>query len=373
MRERRIRGTAWGRGLWATAAALALMSTAGLAHADRDDEQPPTTQPPPAPPTPPPAPPPTYAPPPAPYTPPPPPPSYAPPPGGGPKQEYDEPLVTGTARLADRFYEVGPFTGAGGPLAVAGLAGLPSLSGVRVLENHGYISKFTIAFLVAMGQGNSRYTGSTYHKDAAGNTWRTDYYRPKTPAEREADRRVMHAAVSAEYVMEMSVYGAMPWGKNDSNYGVARGFELYLGGETTVGGSSDLPIILQIAFVGAYIRGDGVQFKPGQGRSRNNAPAGSPANDVFHDLYYSNFGVMLRANIPITAWVEAYVHWDLNFLTLFDLSGKKMLEKGYVWTSPLRAGINFNITDRAYIRAHGSLNGTSTATLGYVGEVGLRF
>lgn len=289
---------------------------------------------------------------------------------GASKQEYDEPLVTGTARFSDRFYELGAFVGAGGPLAVAGLAGLPTLAGVRVQENHGYISKFTIAFLMAMGQGNSRYVGSSYSTDSRGNVWRTDYYRPKSPAEREADRRAMTAAISAEYLMEMAVYGSVAWGKNDTQYGIAKGFELYLGGETSIGGPSDLPTILQIAFVGSYIRGDSVQFQPGQGRAVQN---GSQPAALFHDLYYSNVGVMLRANVPFTRWFEAYVHWDLNFLTLFDLGGKKVAEKGWVWTSPLRGGLNLNVTDRAYIRAHGSLNGLSTKTIGWAAEAGVRF
>lgn len=357
---------------WGVGVATMIFLTAGVVHADQDprDDDGPTPTPTPIAPTPI-----APAPAPGPIADPSPPPSSAPPSMTAPpaaKQEYDEPLVTGTARFSDRFYELGLFVGAGGPLAVAGLAGMPTLAGVRVQENHGYISKFTIAFLLAMGQGNSRYVGSSYSTDSKGNVWRTDYYRPKSAAEREADRRAMSAAISAEYLMEMAVYGSVPWGKNDTQYGLAKGFELYLGGEVPIGGPSDLPTILQIAFACAYVRGDTVQFKPGQGRA---APTdgGGNAPGVFHDLYYSNIGLMLRANIPFTRWAEAYVHWDLNFLTLFDLSGKKVAEKGYVWTSPLRAGLNFNVTDRAYLRAHGSLNGLSTQTLGWAGEVGVRF
>ncbi|MBI2391869.1 MAG: hypothetical protein HYV09_19920 [Deltaproteobacteria bacterium] len=342
-------------------AVIAVVAFAGQAFAqdgqgeDRKDETAPPTPPPPTPYTPPP---PTYA----------PSPSIAEPPPSPKKkyddQEYDEPWVTGTARLADRFYEGGPFTGAGGPLAINGLESPVALGGVRVLENHGYLSKLFIATLMAMGQGNSRYMGSTYHRDSAGNTWRTDYYRPLTPAEREANARAMNAAISAEYVMELTVYSPSLTLANRDERAVAKGFEFYIGGEFPLGKTSgkDLPSIMQIAFVGSHITADGI-FKAGEG------PYPQSTTSYRAPLYYSNLGVMVRTIFPITAWAEAYVHWDLNILTLF----KQQPEKGYVWTSPFRAGLNFNITDRAYVRAHGSVNGFGAYALGWHSELGVRF
>ncbi len=286
------------------------------------------------------------------------------------EEDYGEPLVTGTARLADRFYEGGPFIGSGGPLAVPGLASSVGLSGVRVLENHGYISKFTIAMIMAMGQSNGRYVGSTYHRDAAGNTWRTDYYRPLTAAERRAQQEAMRAAISAEYVMELNVYSTGLFGLGGDDRARARGFEFYLGGHVPLGKGEghDLPSILQIAFVGSHVHAPNVEFEPGKG------PNGEAATAVHREhVYYTNLGVMLRAIVPINAWVEGYVHWDANVLSLFDLSGKKLREKGWVWTSPLRAGLNVNVTDRAYVRGHASLNGFGTHGLGWHAEAGIRF
>ncbi len=355
-----------GHSIRAVAFTLMTVALSGTARADENEERKDgEVTPPPPPPTPPPSNPPPV------YTPPPPTTSLAepPPPKKKDDQEYDEPWVTGTARLADRFYEGGPFMGKGGMFAVAGLASDVNLSGVRVLENHGYLSKFTIAMLMAMGQGNSRYVGSSYSRDSAGNTWRTDYYRPLTPAEREANARAMQAAISAEYVFEMVVYSpSLSPVKKEDNKSFAKGFELYLGGQTPLGDrTGGLPTILQIAFVGSHVTTDAF-FKPGE--------AGTPANTVgplaAKRLYYTNIGVMLRAIIPITTWLEGYVHWDINILSLFAKQ-QNFIDKGYVWTSPLRGGINVNLTDRAYVRGHGSINAFGTHGIGWAGEIGVRF
>lgn len=361
------------RGRWAAVVTGAMLAWSAPALAQEanegrvDDPPPAPTAPPPAPP--PAAPPPTFA---------PPPPSTSiaePPPAPKKKYEgdFDEPWVTGTARLADRFYEGGPFAGSGGMFAINGLASAVALGGVRVLENHGYLSKLTIATMMAMGQGNSRYVGSTYSRDSAGNTWRTDYYRPLTPAEREANARAMNAAISAEYVMELAVYSPSLTAGNRDEKAMAKGFEFYLGGEFPLGQTSgkDLPTIMQIAFVGSHVTTDAF-FKPGEGPNGSTPPGGTPSTANHREtLYYSNLGVMIRTIFPITTWAEAYVHWDLNILSLFAKEENR--QKGYVWTSPLRAGLNFNLTDRAYVRAHGSINGFGAYGLGWHGELGVRF
>jgi hypothetical protein len=118
------------------------------------------------------------------------------------------------------------------------------------------------------------------------------------------------------------------------------------------------------------VRAPGAAFKPGEGPGNGE---GAIATQHAEDLYYSNLGVMLRAYVPITAWLEGYAQADLNVLSLFDIGGKKVKEKGYVWTSPLRAGLNVNATDRVYLRAHGSVNGFGAYALGWQGEVGVRF
>lgn len=348
-----------------TIGSLAGTAFAGEGNEGRNDGESPPPPPPPPPAPPPSAPPTTFLPP------PPSQPSIAepPPPKPAPKDDaqYDEPWVTGTARLADRFYEGGPFVGSGGFFAVPGLQTPVALGGVRVMENHGYLSKLTIATLMAMGQSNNRYVGSTYSRDYKGNTWRTDYYRPLTAAERNANARAMNAAISAEYVMELAVYSPSLTPGDRSTTSAAKGFEYYLGGEFPVGETTgkDLPTIMQIAFGMAHVTTDAF-FAAGGVPGQPNSAEGQRRT-----LYYTNVGVMLRTFFPINAWAEAYVHWDLNILTLFAKGSTR--DSGYVWTSPLRAGLNFNITDRAYIRGHGSINGFGSYALGWHGELGVRF
>src|SRR5207249_2742292 len=138
------------------------------------------------------------------------------------EEEDDGPMITGTRRLAERFYEVGAFTAFGGPLAMKGIDGNIGLTGIRVLENHGYISKFTIAMLIAMGQSNSRYVGSSYSSDGR-YVYRTDYYRALTPAERAAQEQMIADAINGEYVMELSVYSNGLMGYNPGTV-TGRGF-----------------------------------------------------------------------------------------------------------------------------------------------------
>jgi hypothetical protein len=42
-------------------------------------------------------------------------------------------------------------------------------------------------------------------------------------------------------------------------------------------------------------------------------------------------------------------------------------------TSPLRAGLLLNLTDRAYVKANGSVNVLGGFGLGYGAELGVRF
>ncbi len=286
------------------------------------------------------------------------------------KDETPEtPLFTGTGRLAERFYEIAPFYGMGDVLAVNGLNSPVGSTGIRVLENHGYLSKILIGTLMAMGQSDRKYVGSTY-----GYNYRIDYYRSLTPEERRAQAEAMKAAINSEYVMELAVHTAGLWSvKPGVTQG--RGFEFYLGGETSVSSESLYPTILQIAFAMSHVKTDDAEFKAGEGPHGDtiSGPAGVLPQIHKESLYYTNVGLMLRLYVPITSFLEVYAHWDANILSLFDLGGKNFKEKGYVWTSPFRAGVILNLTDRAYIRGHGTVNGFGAYGLGWHGEAGVRF
>ncbi|MFI5301072.1 MAG: hypothetical protein ACHREM_23560 [Polyangiales bacterium] len=291
-----------------------------------------------------------------------------------PEADHDDeepPLTTGTRRLAERFYELGMFTGLGGPLQTGGIAGGSiGLTGIQVLENHGYISKFTIAMLIAMGQPRANYVGSTTTY-SGGYVYRTDYYTPLTDAQRAAQAEQIAGAINGEYVMELKVYTDGLWGLNP---GVARGsgFEFYLGGQVVLAGGP-LPWVLEIAGAASYLSASNVPFNAGAGPSDGNAQDPLYTGGVHnHTLSYTNFGVMLRMHAPINEYFELFAQWDLNALQLFSDAAAHR-DQGELYTSPLRLGAIANVTDRVYLRGLMSLNSLGTDGFGYEADLGLRF
>lgn len=276
---------------------------------------------------------------------------------------------TGTNRFGERFYDLGVFTGMGGPVAAPGADGSVGLTGIRVMENHGYLSKFLVFTMMAMGMRNNAYVGSSYSRDSYGNTWRTDYYRSLTPQERQAQQQALSAAVNAEYVMELNVYTRGLWGFSPGST-QAGGFEYYLGGATVLA-EGRIPTILQIAGAFSYLSVSNANFKGGQGPHGADNP-----NAVHAESYkYWNVGVMLRAMIPINEWLEASIQWDINILSFWDITGSKFKggKTDNLMSSPLRAGLLLNLTDRAYLKANGSANVLGGFGLGYGAELGVRF
>lgn len=296
-----------------------------------------------------------------------------------PRREVDDDeswlTSTGTNRFGERFYDLGVFTGMGGPVAAPGADAGVGLTGIRVMENHGYLSKFLVFTLMAMGMRNNAYVGSSYSKDSYGNTWRTDYYRSLTPAEREAQQQALSAAVNAEYLMELNVYTRGLWGFAPGST-QAGGFEYYLGGATVLA-QGRMPTILQIAGTFSWLGVKNARFKAGQGPGATPDDPTSPSmtGSYLHDYDYWNVGVMLRAMIPINEWVEATVQWDINILSFWDLGGSKFKsgKTDNLFTSPLRAGVVANLTDRAYLKVNGSVNVLGGFGLGYGAELGVRF
>jgi hypothetical protein len=276
---------------------------------------------------------------------------------------------TGTNRFGERFYDLGVFTGMGGPVAAPGADASVGLTGIRVMENHGYLSKILVFTLMAMGMRNNAYVGSSYSTDAYGNTWRTDYYRSLTPEERAEQEQALSSAVNAEYLMELNVYTRGLWGFAPGSV-QAGGFEYYLGGETVIA-QGRIPTILQIAGTVSWLGVKNAAFKANEGPNAASSPNATHAES--YD--YLNFGVMLRAMIPVNEWIEASVQWDLNILSFWDLSGSRFKkgETKYLMTSPLRAGLLLNLTDRAYVKANGSVNVLGGFGLGYGAELGVRF
>ncbi|MFI5296714.1 MAG: hypothetical protein ACHREM_01340 [Polyangiales bacterium] len=263
------------------------------------------------------------------------------------RDEQYRPLTTGTRRLSDRFYEVGFFAGVGGPLQMGGIAGSGiGMTGVQVLENHGYLSKFTIAALVAMAHG--QIGGGANSKED------------------------MDTALKGNYLMEVRVYTDGLWGLNP---GAARGqgFESYLGGEVIVA-DGRLPWVLDVAGTAAYITAASVPFNAGVGPSDGKPQDPAYLGGVhYHALDYVNFGLMLRLHAPINEYFELLAQWDLNLLQIYGTDVATRRDQRTLFTSPLRIGAVANLTDRIYVRGIACFNSIGTDGLGYEGDFGVRF
>jgi hypothetical protein len=306
---------------------------------------------------------------------PPPPPVVPPPvvtPGASaatpPDEDTSEPLWTGTARLAGRYYEVGLQAGTGG-LIFAEDAGAVGITGVRVFEHHGYLSKLFVAALVAMGQSNGRYVGSTY--STQGNyVVRTDYYRSLTSEERAANAAAVDSAISGEYSWELTYYtnGLFGYEPGDSR---ATGFDSSLGVDFALGNIGPLPVVLTVGGYGAYVKTNAVW----KDRGATTPGATGALEPVSHptELTYRGLGLFARLHVPVTRFADVYAEWDLNAFSRAGANAERRAA-GEVNSSPLKLGGCLNLTDRAYVRAgviFGGL-GFSDGKLGTQLELGVR-
>jgi len=220
--------------------------------------------------------------------------------------------------------------------------------------------------LLRRNADDRKYVGSSY-----GYNYRVDYYRSLSPEERAAQQAQLKEALEGNYIMELMVYAPNLAG-DPKGMPQARGFKYYLGGTSELGMLGDLSSVWQIAFVMSHMAVDNVRFKAGEGPGSDVDALGATGKHL-GSVYYSNIGLMLRAVVPLTRYMEGFGQWDANVLSLFDTSGKKLKSDGYLWTSSLRVGVTLNATDRLYVKGYGSLNGFGDYGLGAQAEAGLRF
>lgn len=270
-------------------------------------------------------------------------------------EEDESPLWTGTTRLASRYYEVGLNIAIGGLMRAPGAESI-GLTGVSVFEHHGLISKIGVAALVALGQSNGKYVGST--TTVEGNyVVRRDYYRSLTPEEQAAQAAAVQAAIRGEYTANLTVYSRGLFGLNPGTT-QGSGAEFNIGMDIPITTIEQLPVVLTVGLNAASISAP-VVWKD--------------AKDLRRELTYSNLGFLARLHIPVTRYADMVVEWHLNALVLngFD----KPLAEGTLHTSPLRVGMYGNITDRAYLKGQLILSGFgfSEGRLGYQAELGVRF
>jgi hypothetical protein len=276
--------------------------------------------------------------------------------GSSDDDDDGQPLWTGTTRFASRFYEVGITAGMGG-LLYAPDAGLVGMSGLSIQEHHGLLSKVGVALLVALGQSNSRYVGST--TTVEGNyIVRRDYYRSLTPEERAAQAAAVAAAINGEYTTTLTVYGRDFLGIGPGATQAA-GAEFSLGVDFNTFDIGQLPSVLTIGFYAASL----------------SAPASwkSPGSKV-SEISYTNLGVVGRWHVPASRYADLFLEWDANVLQLF-LAGDEARASGKLYTSPLKIGAYGHLTDRAYLRGQINMGGVGVGD-GKIGaqlELGVRF
>lgn len=223
--------------------------------------------------------------------------------------------------------------------------------GLRFMEHHGLITKFSVGLLAALGTSGDRVeTGRTVERQGDYEVT-TVYSRRKTDAEREADAAVVAGALSGEYVTELMLYTDGLFGSGAGKADRVRGGDFYLGGNFAGPFVLDLPSIFDIGVVYSYNHASNVLFDDGH-----------RAN-----VEFVNFGLMVRYQVPVTALLEVLAQVDLNVYGL--LTSKK---DNTVRGTPLRLGAYLNLTDRVYARPMITYT-TGTSGLGKVLEAGIRF
>lgn len=270
--------------------------------------------------------------------------------------DHDPPLWTGTTRFASRYYELGVTAGMGGLVHAPGAEAI-GMSGLTVQEHHGLVSKVGVALLVALGQSNSRYVGST--TTVEGNyIVRRDYYRSLTPAERAAQAAALASAINGEYTTTLTVYSRNFLGVSPGST-QASGAEFSLGVDFNTFDIGALPSVLTLGFFAGSLSAP-VTWK-------------GPANPL-KELTYTNVGMVGRWHFPATRYADLYLEWDANIIQLFiDAEAERL--KGNIYTSPLKLGAYAHLTDRAYLKGQATFGGLgfSEGRFGVQAEIGVRF
>jgi hypothetical protein len=288
----------------------------------------------------------------------------------------------GTRLLGGGLYYQGGLTqGLGGYVRADGVAPF-SMSGVRLVERHGFISTalvkvvgFTLMIFgaVASASANSTTTYEGYYTDG-GRTFvvekETISVNSSQAAAFQSDVSSMQSAVDAigpGQVEATNDFGSGLWADftlfdphlalfNREAPG-ATGYDLAFGTDLKVGTLFGLPLVLDLGLAMASIR----------------APR---LDSAAHSTYlYDCFGVMARLHVPLSKFVTFSVDWTLNFYALGYLTAPEALTAdGRVVSMPLRANLELHLTDRFFARGSAVLGGIglTDGKLGLGVDVGVR-
>lgn len=277
-----------------------------------------------------------------------------------------ERLFSGTERWGELFFEVGAFRGAGGVVAAPGAA-VVNTGGMRFMENDGFIGKLVALALFSqdsdvqsglhtstrteyVGSGVYRVTKtSRYVSDeeaAAHNAWADEY-----------NERLRNGRIRTE----VNVYSPTLFGL-DSSFDGARGWNVKLGRmfyESWFSGS-ELPGYFYFAANFAYVTA------PARWREQREDDGGR--------IGYTNMGFTFEGIVPLTRFLDSFITFDANILSLAPIFGSKP-KRHQRYTSPLSAGLYIHATDRVYGRAQAILSGfgVTDGQLSAQFEAGVRF
>lgn len=250
-----------------------------------------------------------------------------------------------------QYNEIGVFTGNTGSLGLSGRSKQSPQTGLRFMEHHGLITRFTVGLLAALGTSGDRVeTGRTVEQRGDYEVT-TVYSREKTDSERQADREMVDNAINGEYVTELVLYTDGIFGSGSGRPERVRGGDVYIGGNWSGPFVGDYPSVFDCGLVYSNNHASSVLFDDGHRA----------------DVDFINLGVMFRYQLPVTSFFEVLAQIDLN---VYGLATSKQLNR--VRGTPIRLGAYLNLTDRFFARPMITYT-TGTSGFGKVIEGGIRF
>lgn len=281
------------------------------------------------------------------------------------------------------YYQASLVQGLGGYVRADGLSPF-QMSGVRIVERHGFIStvlmKGLMGALAIVGMMGSAYANTSavydgYYTDG-GRTFVVEsvtlYQTDSQAAQFASDAAAMGALVDSVdpgQVAQSNEFGSGLWADftvfdprlalfNRSNPG-ASGYELTFGADVKLGMLFGLPVVLDIGLAMASIRAP-----------RVDRPNGAPSTYL-----YDCFGAVGRLHVPLSRFVTFSLEWVLNFYALGYLTApEELAADGRVVSMPLRANLELHLTDRFFARGSVVLGGLGLGDgrLGFGADLGVR-
>ena len=241
-------------------------------------------------------------------------------------------------------YAVNSFYHPGGP-------GSFPLTGFRIQERNGLAGKTVatsfVAIIMAMGQSDKRYTGSTYHY-GPGYTYKVDWYQYKSPEEMQAQKEAYNEAVDGTfknyYQFDLQFFVKSP-------YSDFEGVLLTLYPWSWSFGSGGR-WIFEFGFQGGMIWGTADK-------------GGQP-----HEYRYSSMGMPFRLIVPIVGqWLLLDNTWSWNWLWMFYGYASEFKSR----CAPFTSNLTLSFGERLFLRGGVTLSHFSSDGLGYQAELGFRF